>query len=40
MDMKRLMEQAQQMQRKLKELEEQLDATEYEGKAEAQRASA
>ena len=33
MDMKRLMEQAQQMQRKLKELEEQLDVTEYEGKS-------
>ena len=31
MDMKKLMEQAQQMQRKLKKLEEELDATEYVG---------
>lgn len=31
MDMKRLMEQAQQMQRKLKKLEAELDATEYTG---------
>lgn len=31
MDMRRLMEQAQQMQRKLKKVEEELDASEYEG---------
>ena len=31
MDMRRLMEQAQQMQRKLKKVEEELDTTEYEG---------
>ncbi len=31
MDMKRLMEQAQQMQRKLKKIEEELDETVYEG---------
>ena len=31
MDMKRLMEQAQQMQKKLKKIEEELDETIYEG---------
>ncbi|MBR3203236.1 MAG: YbaB/EbfC family nucleoid-associated protein [Solobacterium sp.] len=31
MNMRRLMEQAQQMQRKLKKVEEELDTTEYEG---------